>query len=821
MTSPRVHRRPLLRPFPLAAAATIAALLGTGVVASPATAAPATSPAGATTASRPVTDPAASVDPFIGTSHDGNTWPGATAPFGMLQWSPTGTKGDQTSTPVANGYSYDVNRLRGFSLTHLNGAGCAPGAAGDVPIMPITTAVTTSPSADSTDAVYAAGYSHDQESASPGRYGVQLDNGVRTDLAVTTRAGIGEFAFPAGKDANLLFRTSNSINGSEAADTRVDARTRTVSGSVLTGGFCSRRGNGGGATNPDRRSYYRLYFTATFDRDFTSTGTWKDGTVQPGGTRASGGEGYLTGADRAGRGSGAWVGFDARRGATVHAKIGISYVSAAGAVANRDAEVQRHATVASVAAGTRASWNRELSRIRVGGGTADRTTQLYTSVYHALMQPNTLNDRDGRYLGPDMRVHRIDRGHAAVYGTYSGWDQYRAQIQLLALLRPDVAGDMAQSMLRFAQQNGGIWDRWLHLGAPTHVMTGDPSAATLATWYAMGVRNFDVQAAYQSLKRQATVENADAESDIGCPGQCLAQRPALDEYLQRQYAANDDCSCWGGAAETLEDSISDSALGSWAGSMGLRSDARMFAERGTYWKNTFNAAVGYQAARQADGTWTPGWSPSTGTGFAQGTSAQYTWLVPQDVSGLSAALGGDAAAVARLDAFFHDAAGNFAVTGGDATKFDPTNEPDIHTPWMYNALGQPWKTQETVRRVVDDAYSTGPGGLPGNDDLGTMSAWYVFASIGLFPQTPGRAEMLIGSPTFSTVDIRRSSGQRIVIRSSGTEQYVQGARLDGRTLTKSWVPSSFVNRGGRLSLRVGSTPDTEWATAPRDRPQDR
>lgn len=817
----RVHRRPPFRPVPLAAVATIAALLGTGLVAAPATAATATGASAATTASRPVTDPAASVDPFIGTSHDGNTWPGATAPFGMMQWSPTGTKGDQTSTPVANGYSYDVNRLRGFSLTHLNGAGCAPGAAGDVPIMPITTAVTTSPSADTTDAVYAAGYSHDQESASPGRYSVQLDNGVRTDLAVTTRAGIGEFAFPAGQAANLLFRTSNSINGSEAADTRVDARTRTVSGSVLTGGFCSRRANGGGATNPDRRSYYRLYFTATFDRDFTTTGTWKDGTVQPGGTHASGGEGYLTGADRAGRGSGAWVGFDARRGATVHARIGISYVSAAGAVANRDAEVRKHASVASVAAATRASWNRELSRIRVGGGTADRTTQLYTSVYHALMQPNTLNDRDGRYLGPDMRVHRIDRGHRAVYGTYSGWDQYRAQIQLLALLRPDVAGDMAQSMLRFAQQNGGIWDRWLHLGAPTHVMTGDPSAATLATWYAMGVRNFDVRAAYQSLRKQATVQNADALSDIGCPGQCLAQRPGLDQYLQRQYAANDDCHCWGGAAETLEDSISDSALGSWASSLGLRSDARMFAARGTYWKNTFNPAVGYQAARQADGTWAPGWAPSTGVGFAQGTSAQYTWLVPQDVSGLSAALGGDAAAVARLDAFFHDTSGAFAVTGGDATKFDPTNEPDIHTPWMYNALGQPWKTQETVRRVVDDAYGTGPSGLPGNDDLGTMSAWYVFASIGLYPQTPGRAEMLIGSPTFSTVDIRRASGQRIVIRSSGTDQYVQGARLDGRTLTKSWVPASFVNRGGTLSLRVGATPDTTWATAPRDRPQDR
>ncbi|WP_260688507.1 GH92 family glycosyl hydrolase [Curtobacterium flaccumfaciens] len=815
MNRSRVHRRPLVRPLPLAAVATIAALLGTAIVAAPAVATPSTQ------AGRTVSDPARYVDPFIGTSNNGNTWPGATAPFGMLQWSPTGTAGDQTSTPVANGYSYDVNRLRGFSLTHLNGAGCAPGAAGDVPIMPVTTPVTTSPSADSKDAVYAAGYSHDQESASPGRYGVTLDNGVRTDLAVTTRAGVGAFTFPAGKDANLLFRTSNSINGSEAAITRVDPRTRTVSGSVLTGGFCSRRANGGGATNPDRRSYYRLYFTATFDTAFASTGTWKDGTVQPGGTSSSGGEGYLTGADRAGRGSGAWVGFDARRGATVQAKIGISYVSAAGAVANRDGEVTKRSTVASVAAGTRASWNRELSRLRVGGGTADRTTQLYTSVYHALMQPNTLNDRDGRYLGPDLRVHRMDRGHRAVYGTYSGWDQYRAQIQLLALLRPDVAGDMAQSMLRFAEQNGGVWDRWLHLGAPTHVMTGDPSAATLATWYAMGVRNFDVRAAYASLKHQATVENADAESDIGCPGQCLAQRPALDEYLERQYAANDDCSCWGGAAETLEDSISDSALGYWAGSLGLRSDARMFAERGTYWKNTFNAAVGYQAARQADGSWTPDWSPSTGTGFAQGTSAQYTWLVPQDVQGLSSALGGDDAATARLDDFFHDSTGAFAVTGGDATKFDPTNEPDIHTPWMYNALGKPWKTQETVRQVVDDAYSTGPGGLPGNDDLGTMSAWYVFASIGLFPQTPGRAEMLIGSPTFSTVDIRRSSGERVLIRSSGTAPYVQGARLNGWTHERSWVPASFVTRGGTLSLRVGETADTSWASGQRGRPIDR
>ena len=237
MNRSRVHRRPLVRPLPLAAVATIAALLGTGIVAAPAVASPST--AGRTDR---LSDPARYVDPFIGTSNDGNTWPGATAPFGMVQWSPTGTAGDQTSTPVANGYSYDVNRLRGFSLTHLNGAGCAPGAAGDVPIMPVTTPSTTSPSADSTDAVYAAGYS--------ARPGVREPRPLRRHARQRRphrprrhhpRRHRRRSRSRPGKDANLLFRTSNSINGSEAATTRVDPRTRTVSGSVLTGGFCSRR----------------------------------------------------------------------------------------------------------------------------------------------------------------------------------------------------------------------------------------------------------------------------------------------------------------------------------------------------------------------------------------------------------------------------------------------------------------------------------------------------------------------------------------------------------------------------------------------------
>lgn len=767
-----------------------------------------------------VGDPAAYVDPFIGSTRGGNTWPGATRPFGMIAWSPTSTTGDQTNTAAANGYEYNATKVRGFSLTHVNGAGCHPGAAGDVPIMPFVGDVDTSPTADTTDAKYASTFSHANESATPGRYTVALDNGARTDLAVSTRAGVGDFSFPAGSAANLLFRTSNSLNGSEDAEISIDAAGRTVTGSVLTGGFCGRRGNGGGATNPNRRSWYRLYFSAVFDRDFARTGTWKDATVTPGGTSATGGEGYLTGADRAGRGSGGWVGFDTSTDSDVRMRVGISYVSLAGAAANRDAEIPAGASVTDVAAATRDAWNTELKRIGVGGGTEDRTRAFYTAVYHSLMQPQTMNDIDGRYLGADMRTYAKTPGQGAVYGTFSGWDQYRAQIQLLAILRPDVAGDMAQSMIAFAGQNRGIWDRWLHLGAPTGVMTGDPAAPTLATYYAMGVRNFDVQAALDSLVRQATVQNPDALSDLGCPGQCKGQRPSLNTYLALKYAPNDACHCWGGAAETLENSLADFSLAMWAKRAGRNDLYRKFLTRGDYWKNTFNPAVGYPAARKADGSFQPGFTPSTDVGFAQGSSATYTWMVPQDVSGLAAAMGGRPAAISRLDGFFHDENGNWAVLGGSPLRYDPTNEPGIHAPWLYNGLGQPWKTQATVRQIVDTAYGVGPAGLPGNDDLGTMSAWYVFAAIGLFPQVPGRAELLLGSPIFTRVVINRSNGVRLTVNADTADTYIGSVWFRGQPLTRSWLPESFIQKGGAITFTQSPTPNTTWATALPDLPKD-
>ncbi|MFJ1745719.1 GH92 family glycosyl hydrolase [Streptomyces sp. NPDC088116] len=810
-----------------AVAGLIAPLLGTPT----ASAAPAVAPAATSSVVPPaapaVRDPAQYVDPLIGSANGGNTYPGANLPFGMIAWSPTSTAGDQTNTAAANGYSYDTTRARGFSLTHVNGAGCHPGAAGDVPIMPFVGEVDSSPSADTKDQKYAANFSHANEKAEPGRYRVGLDSGATTDLAVSERAGVADFTFPEDKPASLLFRVSNSLNGSENAHVAIDTARRKVTGWVETGAFCGRRANGG---ENNRKSYYRLYFTASFDRAFSGVGTWRNDRLAAGSTTADGGEGYATGADRAGRGSGGYVSFDTAGDNDVRMRLGISYVSLAGAEANLRGEIAPRASVADVAESGQAAWKRQLGDVGISGGSEAQRTTFYTALYHSLQQPNLVSDRDGRYPGMDGTTRRVGRGQGAQYSNFSGWDQYRAQVQLLALLEPRVAGDFAQSLFNFAEQNGGVWDRWVHISGATHVMTGDPTAATLATFYAMGVRNFDAKGAFDSLYRQATVPNPAGLSDAGCPGQCEGQRPNLAQYLDSRYAAQDACHCWGGAAETLEDSVADAALAQWARQLGRDREYEELSARGGYWKNVFNpgatsgagsgagAGSGYIQARNLDGSWVTPFDPASDRGFAQGSAATYTWMVPQDVQGLAAAMGGRDMAAARLDGFFHKPDGSWSIRGGDPLRYDPTNEPGIHAPWLYNALGQPWKTQETVRELVDTVYGTGPSGLPGNDDLGTMSAWYVFAALGVYPQTPGTANLLLTGPLFPRAVIAGAGERRAITitapAASDANVYVDAVRVGGRRHDVSWLDGSLVRRGGSLAFDLTDRPNTSWATAP-------
>ena len=757
-------------------------------------------------------DPASEVNPFIGTTNGGNVFPGVTTPFGMVAFSPEQTALPGKRFPIAapGGYEWRSNGVRGFSLTHVSGTGCT-GASGDVPIMPVTVPVEVSPASVDAAESYSSILDHAKERATPGAYALTLDNGVKVDLGATDRTAAGRFTFPADKKANLLFRTSDSEVGSTASTLRIDPATRTVSGSVTSGNFC-------GYLAEDRReSYYTLHFTAVFDQPFDTGGTWRDGDVAKGAAIGSGGTGYGTrGHPPAGKGAGGWISFDPAKTPVVNVRIGISYVDAAGARANLDRENPAGTTLEATQAKTRAAWNRALGQVAIAGGTRDERTVFYTALYHSLMTPTLYSDADGRYRGFDGKDHRLSRGQTAQYANYSGWDVYRSQLQLVTLLDPRRGSDIAQSLLNQADQNGGVWDRWTHLTGATSVMNGDPSPPSVAAIHAFGGRSFDLARAYASLKRAATVPTAKDLSRTGCPVLCVGQRPGLDQWLKLHYMPV-GAPGWGMASDTLEMAAADFGLAELARAADDPAGERMFRERSGWWRNLFNpqatSAGGYIQPRRADGSW-PAFDPASDEEFVEGSGAQYLWMVPFDPAGLIEALGGREPATRRLDAFFRAPDAGWAVTKSGPLHAEMDNEPSIASPWMYLFVGQPWKTQETVRAAMERIWTNTPQGISGNDDLGQMSSWYVWSALGLYPVYPGRAELVVGSPLFASATIDRPGG-RITIRASGAKAkapFVQSLRVNGRARDAAWLPAEFVGKGGTLDFALGTTPNRRWAT---------
>ncbi|WNI26177.1 GH92 family glycosyl hydrolase [Streptomyces sp. ITFR-16] len=808
---PQTHNRRTHTGIRAVSSVTAAALAVLGLAA-------ATAPASAAGRPDTVRNPVSYVDPLIGTSNAGNTYPGAVQPFGMLAWSPQNSKGRQVSTPAPGGYQYDAKKIRGFSLTHLNGVGCS-GANGDIPIMPYVGDVDSSPSTDTADAKYASDFSHDDETASPGYYQVGLASGASAALTTTARTGSGRFGFPADKPASLLFRTSNSETGSTGATVRIDKAARTVTGSVTAGNFC------GPQSANNRKDLYTLYFTAHFDKAFAKVGTWKDDAVTPGSTSASGGTGYSSSGNAVeGKGSGGYVTF-ADGTTEARARVAVSYVSPQNAEANLRAENGPGTSFDSVRRQAAANWNKALKSVEIGGGTDAQRTTFYTALYHSMLEPTLTSDVDGRYLGGDRKPHRLAHGQKAQYGTFSGWDQYRAQVQLMTLLNPRAGSDYAQSLFNYAGQRGGEWDRWLLENGKTSVMSGDPSDAALAGIYAFGGHDFDVRGALKSLVTAATVPTANDSDSAGCNVECVGQRPALDKYLELGYVPADNCHCWGGAAETLEDAVADYGLSELSRQLGRTADAKKFLDRSGNWTHVFDANAtaegGYIRDRKADGSWAGTFTPGTGSGFVEGSSARYTWMVYSDVAGLAGAMGGNDRAMERLDAFFRTPDGAFDFSAKDDTRYDPTNEPDINAPYLYDYLGAPYKTQETVRAELDQLWTDTPGGIPGNDDAGTMSSWYVFSALGMYPQNPSRADLTLTAPLFPHTVVHTGHGRTITVdapAASADHTYIHGLKVNGRTSTKPWVPASLVARGGTLDFTLGTQADTSWGSAPADAP---
>ena len=770
-------------------------------------------------------DLASWVNPFVGTDASaanygtgggaGNTYPGAALPFGMVQWSPETVQNDVS---YVGGYAWHDSRIRGFGLTHLSGAGCA--LYGDLPFLPTTAPITASPakplSSDLADR-FQPRFDHDHEAASPGYYRVVLDPGtgkaITTELSATTRTGAARLTFPRGRSSSVLVNAGGSAMADSDAGVHIDPARHEISGSASSGRFCYQGGD------------YTVYFAATFDRPFSSYGTWQRQTLNAHGTDAHdtsafpenygpvpGGPKHINGDPSGTAQAGAYATFDTRKQRAVNLRVGVSFVSVADARRNLAAE-QPSFGFDHVRRQARTAWNDALGRIEVQGGTDAQRTVFETALYHSLLQPRTFSDVDGRYPGMDGDVH-VARGFT-MYADFSGWDVYRTQIPLLALLMPARASDVVRSLLADYQQSGWL-PKWSFANQHTGVMTGDPADVAIATAHAFGARSFDTSAALAAMVHGATAVGADA-------AQRYVERPGGAEYDARGYiaaeeehhlggaaAVADPAAVWGPAATTLEYATADFAVGAFARAICAPKDtARSMLARAGDWRNVFNAADGYVEPRSATGAWMPTFDPTSGDGFVEGDAAQYTWGVLHDPAGLVRALGGRTVASRRLDRFFTK------LNAGPASPYAFLgNEPTLQTPYVYDWTGEPWKGQRVLRRAMLSLYSPGPGGLPGNDDLGTMSAWWVFGALGFYPAVPGTDVLAVGAPMFPHVTLHLPGGD-VHIDAPGAPQagYVAGLTVDGHGLRRPSLRGMSLLDGARLEFRMSRRPARSWATA--------
>ncbi|WP_046423235.1 lectin [Streptomyces malaysiense] len=774
-----------------------------------------------------VKDPASLVNPLIGTSGEVDTFPGPDMPAGMVQWGPDTTP----HRPSGGGYEYADKKISGFSLTHVSGPGC--GVAGDLPILPVTGEL----SGDLGNA--SAGFSHADERTGIGSYQVTDANGVTTRLTDTTRAGLGSFTFPADSRANLLFKLSGGAT--QVDGTRVQVVNRKeISGSVDSGHFC-------GAKNR-----YTLHFDIKFDRPFTSSGTWVGSTVNPDATSlkagraepapqthpskpvkekhftvpaapsptvhgpagSSGtpspapGSGATPSPSAAGRtaqppttgANGMFVTFDTSSNPTVRAKVGISYTSDANAAHNLTSEIKNW-NLDTVRRANHDAWNAVLDRVRIGGGTRDQQVQFYTALYHALLHPNVFSDDNGQYMGMDNQIHKLAKGQRAQYANYSGWDTYRSQTQLMAMAEPRVTSDVVTSMLNGYDQTG-LLPKWASNNGESYVMVGDPAAGIIADAYAFGARGFDTGKALAALQHEATAPNNDR------PGESVRDAKGYLPLDENDYGC---CNFYGPVSTQLEYDSADYALAAFAKSLGRTSVYRKFATRAQDWMNVFNPQTGYMQAKDKDGRFAGGFTPGTSNGFVEGTSAQYTPMVPFNLKQLIQARGGDQAYSSYLDSLLDD------ITDPGNTDANLSNEPSVEIPWEYDYTGQPWKTQEAVRAAQRNLYFNAPVGSFGNDDLGAMSSWYVWSELGMYPETPGTDILALGSPAFPVAQVRLAGGRTVRInapQAAPDAPYVRSLDVKGKRWNSSWLTYGQFKGAGTLDFTLGTQPDKSWASGP-------
>ena len=708
-------------------------------------------------------DPAAYVDPFIGTDGHGHTFPGATMPHGMVQLSPDTRLGGWDG---ASGYHYSDSEIYGFSQTALNGTGV--GDYGDILLMPVT-----GPPVFTGDA-YKSPFRKETEHAEAGYYTVFLDKpGVLAEMTATTRVGYHRYTFPASDEAHIIIDL-------EHRDRVVASWIEVVSDTEIRG---LRR-----STN--WASDLVWYFHMEFSRPFERTGITVDDLLQDGLIRAEG------------RNIKAFVGFDTEEGDVIEVKVALSAVDAEGARMNLQAEVPAWG-FDEVRSDAFSAWNRELSRIRTGGGTREQNIVFYTAMYHASIQPNTFFDVDGRYRGMDRGIHQKE--DFDIYTVFSLWDTYRTWHPLMTIIDQRRTTDYIRVMLDMYEK-GGLLPIW-ELGAnETYTMIGNHAISVIADAYMKGIRDFDAELAMEAMLHSATRDHY-----------------GLDAYRRHGHIPGD--LEHESISKTLEYAYNDWNIAVMAREMGLEEVYREYIHRAQFYKNIFDPETGFMRPR-LNGGWLTPFDPTTvDWHFTEANSWHYSFYVPQDVTGLIELHGGRENLAAKIDELFETDA---PITGRDMKditgligQYAQGNEPSHHMAYLYNYVNQPWKTQLRARQIMDELYSHRPDGLSGNEDCGQMSAWLIMSAMGFYPVAPGDPTYAIGTPWFPEMEIMLENGRTFTVTANNVSNrnfYIQSATWNGQPYTKSYITHAMIMDGGHLHFEMGSRPNTAWGSADGDVP---
>lgn len=597
-----------------------------------------------------------------------------------------------------------------------------------------------------------------KEQGHAGYYEATVQEDIRAHLTVTERTGMAKYEFPANQTmGTVIIGGGISATPINQAAIVITAPNR-CEGYAVGGNFC-------GLPTP-----YKVYFVAEFDKGAVEFGTWKQKELKPNTTFAEG------------ECSGVYFTFDLDKKKDIQYKIGVSYVSVDNARKNLRME-NAGWNFDEIRGEAEKSWNHYLSKIEVEGDNADRITQFYTHLYRTMIHPNVCSDVNGEYMGADNRVYK---SRSKQYTSFSNWDTYRTQIQLLAMLEPDVTSDIVISHQDFAEQSGGAFPRWVLANVETGVMQGDPTPILISNAYAFGARNYDPRPIFKTMRTNAEIPGAKSQN--------IEERPGLKQYLEKGYY---------NASEQLEYTSSDFAIGQFAlRAIGDEFSAWRYFHFARSWKNLFNPETGWLQSRNSDGSWKP-----LSEDFRESTYKNYFWMVPYDIAGLVEMIGGKKNAEQRLDEFFQRLDANY----NDAW-FASGNEPSFHIPWIYNWVGCPYKTQAVVNRILNEQYSGKIDGLPGNDDLGTMGAWYIFACIGLYPEIPGIGGFTINTPIFSSVKIHLKNGSIFIKGGSEKNIYIKSLKVNGVLYNSTWINWDELSNGATLEYQTSGKADLKWGT---------